>query len=390
MALLARAQSLSGRPGDALVMLRRLADMGAPLDVRESNDFARVRALSGWPELEARIVAALESRPPAPVEAPAKTPAPAPARPAAADTRPPIAPTPPSIARTPPPSARAETAAAPVVDAEGGEEALALTETALEPVGLAYDGASRRFVVADRRANKLIVADEVFKRVNDLIGAESAGFGTLSAIEIDTRRGDLWVTSGAAGGPASLHKLQLVSGRVLDTIALPPDAQPASFADVAMIDGTVLVLDSIGARLLTLDAGKRTFGQATRLAVTAPESVAAAGDVLFIAHDGGLSRTEWKSGRTQRVGAGRGVNLKGLRRIRWNGGALVALQTDEDSGRERLVRIRLSRGGTAATAVQALDNQRPSIGPALTIWRDAAYYVARSENGPVIRRVLLR
>ena len=63
MLLLARAQSLSGRPGDALVMLTRMADLGAGRDVSADPDFAHVRALSGWPALEARLAG---KAPPAP------------------------------------------------------------------------------------------------------------------------------------------------------------------------------------------------------------------------------------------------------------------------------------------------------------------------------------
>ena len=48
MYLLARAQSLSGRPGDALVMLQRLAQMGTKTDAATNDDFRRVRALPGW------------------------------------------------------------------------------------------------------------------------------------------------------------------------------------------------------------------------------------------------------------------------------------------------------------------------------------------------------
>ena len=40
-----------------------------------------------------------------------------------------------------------------------------------------------------------------------------------------------------------------------------------------------------------------------------------------------------------------------------------------------------------ATAVEPLDNHLPANGSALTISRDAAYYVARTEAGPAIRRV---
>ena len=53
MTMLARAQSLSGRPHDALVMLQRLAAMGIATDAATSDDFGGVRALPGWAELEA-------------------------------------------------------------------------------------------------------------------------------------------------------------------------------------------------------------------------------------------------------------------------------------------------------------------------------------------------
>ena len=76
----------------------------------------------------------------------------------------------------------------------------------MNPVGLAYDSASRRFVLGDGDGNKLMVADEVFNHVNDLISAASGGFGRLSAVEIDTRRGDLWVTSSDGNGASSIHR----------------------------------------------------------------------------------------------------------------------------------------------------------------------------------------
>src|SRR2546428_4098269 len=55
MYLLARAQALSGRPHDALIMLQRLAEMGVPSDADTNEDFGRTRQLPGWPEVSARI-----------------------------------------------------------------------------------------------------------------------------------------------------------------------------------------------------------------------------------------------------------------------------------------------------------------------------------------------
>ena len=150
-----------------------------------------------------------------------------------------------------------------------GEETLRLTSPAIDPVGLAYDSASRRFVVGDGHDNKLIVADEVFNHVNDLIGATSAGFGRLSAVEIDTRRGDLWVTSSEANGVASVHKLQLVSGRVLARLDMPASLKPIAISDFAVLDsGGLLLLDSAGGRLVRVKRIAGPFERAIPLQVT--------------------------------------------------------------------------------------------------------------------------
>src|SRR5437763_16460706 len=54
MFLLARAQALSGRPDDAIVMLGRLADLHAPIDLSLA-DFDRARRLPAWSALLAKV-----------------------------------------------------------------------------------------------------------------------------------------------------------------------------------------------------------------------------------------------------------------------------------------------------------------------------------------------
>ena len=66
MFILARAQALSGRPHDALVMLDRLAQMGVVSDVDSNDDFARTKQLPEWPDVAARID---RLRPPGPPRA---------------------------------------------------------------------------------------------------------------------------------------------------------------------------------------------------------------------------------------------------------------------------------------------------------------------------------
>jgi hypothetical protein len=371
MYLLARAQSLSGRPSDALVMLRRLAQMGVRTDARDNADFERVRRLPAWPELEALIEGApttgrLLSSPSAP---PAAAPAASPkAKPGPATT--------PSYSAAP-------------TGRRGTENAMRLSGSAMNPVGLAYDSASRRFVVGDGDGNKLVVADEVFDHVNDLIGAASAGFGRLSAVEIDTRRGDLWVTSSDGNGASSIHKLQLVSGRVLSQIAVPSELQPIVLSDFAVSDdGTLVLVDSQGARLLRIKSTGGRFERPVSLHVSTPSSIAPANGVTYVAHADGLSVVDTASGRVTSIQPAKGVSLATLRRIRWARGALVGIQ--EDRTGSRLVRIRLNSNRHRATAVEPMDGGMHSAGTALTISRDAAYYVANTPDGATIRRVEIR
>src|SRR5204862_861321 len=93
MYLLARAQALSGRSHDALVMLQRLAELGGASDAVTSDDFSRVRQLPGWAELAARLDRLNRTDSPAAATAP-ETPSP---------PSPPT-PSPPSSAAPPAPS----------------------------------------------------------------------------------------------------------------------------------------------------------------------------------------------------------------------------------------------------------------------------------------------
>ena len=89
MLLIARAQSLSGRPGDALVMLERVAAQGKlPADVDTDPEFARVRALPRWEEISATLLANARSAPAAPGEPSAKPSKPSVAQPEPAKPEP--------------------------------------------------------------------------------------------------------------------------------------------------------------------------------------------------------------------------------------------------------------------------------------------------------------
>ena len=378
MYLLARAQSLSGRPGDALVMLQRMIGIGAAPDV-STDDFRRVRALPQW---ESRLNAEGAGR-----TAPDATSG------GRADSRG-------TAVRGPKGTAGAEIAApsraapagASSAAPRGGDESLRFTTEPFTPAGLAYDAVSRRFVVGDRYARKLAVVDEFSHHVANLAGAETSGFGDIAALEIDPREGNLWVVS-SDGARTTLHKLQLISGRRLSSYQVPEGLAPATFSDVAVAPGgTVLALDTAGHRVFRL----RARAGATELAVTLPDSTPASiapvdDAVAYVGHATGIWRVDLGARSTSPVRAGGRTNLAGLVRIRWHHGSLIGIQKDAD-GACRAVRIRLDDSGRTATSVDVLDPRLDTTDPTgATVAGGTLYYLSRGE-GPemVVKKIVLR
>lgn len=414
MYLLARAQSLSGRPGDALVMLQRLARLGKQTDAATNEDFRRVRALPGWADTEALLTAAVatpedrsavkpkeaitEPREATPSKAPEKdegrtkpevapAPAPAPANPAPVD-------------RTPREESKAKADVAPA-------ESLRFTTAPFTPAGLAYDGVSRRFIIGDRHARKLAVVDEFSHHVANLASAQSSGFGDIDALEIDSRLGNLWVVSndaaigqeadarpqsGRAGQP-TLHKLQLVSGRLLASYVLPERFGEARFVDVAATsDGTVIVLDTAGNRLFRLGAKGRDFELTATLPDPHPVSLApASADHVYVANQDGVLLVDVTSRAVTSLKAAKGIDVTGITRMRWHKGSLVAVQKTE-GGTHRAVRIALARNGRTASDIDVLDGSLATVDPTgATVSAGMLYYLAAGDGAEmIVRKVTLQ
>jgi hypothetical protein len=416
MLLLARAQSLSGRPGDALVMLERLAALGVATDAATSPDFARVRELPGWAALDpqrsgvsATPAPSAAPAPPAAVPVPSTPAPPAPAAPAP-DVPPPAAATPAGTSPAAPPPAALPHAVA--TSAAGAAEALRFSTLAFTPAGLAYDRVSSRFIVGDHDASKLTVVDEASQRVANLVGAQSAGFGTIGALEIDVHEGDLWVVSSPADSPGAvsaprdeprsvptLHKLQLISGRTLYMIPLEASLRPARFADVAVTPhSSILVLDSQRRRVFVVQPRARRLELAMPVDAQVPTSVAPlSDDVAYVAHEGGLIRLDLTGHLARDISAPAGVSLSGLMRIRFHHGALVAVQRTE-TGSYRIVRFGLDAAERKVTSVDVLDDDVHMKDPtAAALVGDVFYYLAAPPApadamrlDTIVRRVTVR
>ena len=371
---LARAQSLSGRPGDALVMVRRLAAMGIAPDVENNDDFKRVRALPGWPEVAALIASARDGKSAVPV-----TPAPEPSR-AVGTTS------------TPASSTAGRPAAAPPAPADDAREPLTVARRSFAPVGLAYDSVSRRFIAGDRRANKLMVLDEEFRRVNDLAAAASAGFFGLTAVAIDRTRGDLWVANAREdGSETALHRLQLISGRVLQVLPLPAAHGAAAIADISLTPGgAVLALDTRGKRVFALRGG--SYARPLDVANGDLLSIAALDEhVACVATREGLLRVDFESQAVTPVRAAGKLNLEGLVHIRAHQGAIVGVQPDGEQ--TRIVRVRLDAARSRAVAADTIAEVMIADPTSIAIDGETVHYLARDADGtttvrhvPLIRR----
>jgi hypothetical protein len=354
MYLLARAQALSGRQHDALVMLQRLADMGVPSDAATNDDFRYTRELPGWPDVAARIEGvnhpASSIAVPVPTTGAVTSPAPAAAAPAPVET-------PASIA-----------------------EAVRFSTARFTVGGLAYDAVSQRFLFGDRLGRKLIVVGEGSNHAVDLVRAESAGFRDISAVEIDAKRGDLWVAStGPDAAAGTLHRLQLVSGRPLRMFPIGADFEPVRLVDLAVTPaGSILLLDSLGRQLLALGSGTTSVERIARIEAAEPASIAAEGDERFayLAHRDGVSRIDLQKRTMTGIAAPNGVSLARIERIRRYRSALIAVQANADGSR-RIVRLDLNDGGTAVTRATTLEASMPTAADThVTVSGDELLYLA--------------
>ena len=84
---------------------------------------------------------------------------------------------------------------------------------------------------------------------------------------------------------------------------MPDGLTPGRFEDVAVTgDGVVYVLDTAGLRLLSMRQNAGTLSVAARLDMQSPTSIAPAGEgLVYVAHEGGVSRVDTRSGRVVSV-----------------------------------------------------------------------------------------
>jgi hypothetical protein len=349
MFLLARAQALSGRPHDALIMIQRLAEMGVPVDVGANDEFVRMRQLPGWPEVSARNERLSHPDSSSPISA--------------------------AVASSPPST----------LGADGSR----FSTEGFTLGGLAYDAVSRRFLIGDRHGRKLMVVAEGANHAVEFVRTASGGFRDIAAIEIDDKRGDLWVVSAApADGAGTLHKLQLISGRTLKSFPIGAGLGPVTLVDLAVTPtGAVLVLDSAGPQLLTLGPGGTAVEHVMKVEAVEPASLAAGGDagIAYVAHRDGVSRIDLRARTATQVTAPASISLAHLEQIRWRRHALFAIRLEPD-GTHRIIRLDLNANGRAVTRSRTFEAPVPLAGQTfVAISGDALVYMVDGSKDAVGR-----
>ena len=337
--LLSRAQSLSGRPADAIVSLERLASMGVPTNARSEEHFKAARAHPRWPAVEALMIQA----------------------------------------------------AAPV---DAGDVAFRIAERDLVPEALTYDQAGSRFLVGSLYKKKIVQVRRDGTAASDFATADTAGFDGVLGLGIDRSRGVLWVNSAATPqtegfdaktqeGRSHLHVLELATGRLIASLA-PTGAGPHLLNDLAITRrGDVYVTDSAAGTLHRVAGGTRrlepfaTIGEGlypNGLALDAAERT------LYVASAAGISRVDLATRRAMLVEPAAGVALSGIDGLYMHRGTLIAVQNGL-SGVSRVVRFRLDSTGNRVTTADVLEANLPEFQFPTTgvLVGDDFYYIANAQ-----------
>ena len=377
MFMLARAQALSGRPDDALVMLGRLADRGIlHPEVETLDDFSRVREMNGWPSLLEKLTVAVPPAAPAPAP-----PAPVPSKRALR-----AVPAPRAVAPSPASIDKPDEVVPSVVPAT----AMTLVPVIVgAPIAIAYDKVSARTIIADDFGGTLKVLSDASGNVVDLVSRGWGGGYHSNALIIDSERGDLWVAGSRPDEDAGsiVHRVQLISGRMLYSVPSPTDAGATRFSSVALSSANVFVLDAEGGRIFELPAGAKALRM--RIAVPQPDLLGltlASDTVAYVTHATGILRVDLAAKRIEPVSASPGIPLDGIEWIGYFDNSLLAVQRRPD-GTLNALRLRFDRRGRTLTA---FDTFGTALAKGGAILGNTFYFVAALPAGTAIARVNLR
>jgi hypothetical protein len=269
------------------------------------------------------------------------------------------------------------------------ESAIAIPPAVGTPLAMAYDKVSARLIIADDSTGTLKVLSELSGNTVDLVSAGWGGGYRTNALVIDSKRGDLWVAGTRIGGaPESVvHRVQLISGRLLYTVPSPEDSGATRFAAVALSSASVFVLDAEGGRIYEISGAAKTLRLRTGIKEPDLRGLTLASDtVAYVAHAGGILRVDLASRRSTRVSGAKGIALDGIEWIGYFDNSLLAVQRRPD-GALAAMRFRFDSRGRTITAI---DTYGAAAAAGAAILGDTFFFVSASPGGTAVARVKLR
>jgi 1,4-alpha-glucan branching enzyme len=280
----------------------------------------------------------------------------------------------------------------------GGTPAAELPERALLTEGIAWDEASGRFFISSVHRRKIVTVNRN-REYGHFAPAEGESLFAPLAVLVDGDRRGLWVTTTAMpemvgfdttmDGRAELKLLDLDSGRIRGTWAVPDTGRDHNLNDVAMTgrgelylsdarSGAIYHLESEEVSSMTIFQPRGTFQSPQGLAVSAGDAA------LYVADYGlGLFRIDLKTGVIDQVEYPNGASLMGIDGLIAIPGGLIAIQNG--IAPHRVVRLTLDAAGRRVTRHLVLDREHPLFDePTLgVVVGDELFYNARSQWGRI-------
>jgi sugar lactone lactonase YvrE len=231
----------------------------------------------------------------------------------------------------------------------------------LIPEGMAYDARSKRWFVSSVRTGAILVVN-TGGAVQTFADVPWGVFG----MAVDPKRGVLWATTAALPqveefraedkGKSALLRIDLASGRVLETLRAPQDADHEGehhFGDVAVAaDGQVYVSDSASPVIFrVVPSGLEPF---LRGPFESMQGIAPAGKVLYVAdYSKGLFAVDLRTRDVHPLRVPANASLLGVDGLYFvNDRTLIG--TQNGTAPNRIIRIRLAAGGLAVSSVETL------------------------------------
>ncbi|MFL6246641.1 MAG: hypothetical protein ACJ74H_11490 [Thermoanaerobaculia bacterium] len=236
------------------------------------------------------------------------------------------------------------------------KQELTIDRLGIIPEGLAYDAKRRRWLISSVR-NGMILAVDADGEVSTLVDVPWGVFG----MAVDVKRSVLWATTAAVAqteefraedkGKAALLKIDLESGRILETLPAPEDAE-YHFGDVAVApDGEVYVSSSAPVMFRVAENKLEPF---VRGPFSSMQGIAAGRNVLYVAdYAKGILIVDRRTRDIHVLRVPPNASLLGVDGL-YVVDENTLVGTQNGTNPNRIIRIRLAPGGLAVSSVETL------------------------------------